>query len=110
MYQGTTPSIVFEIKGYDLSIAKVFVSFKRGQDILTKTDPDVQTSYDTEEEISTVVCSLTQEETLAMRQGDATVQIRFIYEDGQAYATNKAEVAVNDVIYKEVISYGGDGE
>lgn len=102
--------MVFEIKGYDLSTAKVFVSIRRGQDILTKTDPDVQTGYDAESEISTVVCSLTQEETLAIRQGDAIAQIRFIYEDGQAYATDKASIEVKDVIYKEVISYGGEGE
>ena len=111
MYQGTTPAVIFEIKGYDLSSATVYVSFKRGEDLLTKSGSDVQVSYSSAEQISTVVCSLTQEETLAMKKGTAIVQIRFIYENGQAYATEKGSVTVNDVIYPEVIAYqGGDTE
>lgn len=111
MYQGTTPSVVFEIKNYDLTSAKVYVSFKQKNDVLTKsTGSDVQTSYDSEEQISTIVCSLTQEETLAMKQGSVTVQIRFIYENGQAYATNKKVMEMMNVLYPEVITFGGDGE
>ena len=107
MYQGTTPSIVFEIKNYDLTSAKVYVSFKQtGKDVLTKTD--VQVGYDNDTQISTIVCPLTQEETLDMKRGGVIVQIRFIYENGQAYATNKKSLEMNDVIYPVVIEYGGD--
>jgi len=107
MYQGTTPSVIFEIKGYDLTSAKVFVSFKQtGKDVLTKSE-DVQVGYDEDTTISTIVCPLTQEDTLDMKRGGVTAQIRFIYEDGQAYATNKAVIEVSDVIYPVVISYGG---
>ena len=105
MYQGTTPSVIFEIKGMDLSTATVYVSFKRGQDVLTKSD--VTVTYDDVEEISTIVCPLTQEETLAIRAGTVIAQIRFIYSDGQAYATDKAEINVDSVIYPEVIEYNG---
>ena len=107
MYQGTTPSVVFEIRGYDLTDATIYVSFKRGNDVLTKTGNDIACSYDGE--ISTVVCSLTQEETLAIRAGAVVTQIRFIYSNGQAYATEKKELEVKSVIYPEVITYGGDG-
>lgn len=103
MYQGTTPSVVFEIKGYDLTGATVYVTFKRDKDILTKTD--VYVGYDVETGISTIVCSLTQEETLAMKRGGVLVQIRFIYENGQAYATNKASLEMNDVLYPVVIEH-----
>lgn len=109
MYQGTTPSIVFEIKYYDLTSAKVFVSFKQtGKDVLTKTN--VQVGYDNATQISTIICPMTQEETLDMKRGGVIVQIRFIYEDGQAYATEKKSLEMNDVIYPVVIQYGGDGE
>lgn len=108
MYQGTTPSITFEIKGYDLTDATIFVSFKRGNDVLTKTGEDVSVVY--ADDVSTVICNLTQEETLAMKQGGVTCQIRFIYEDGQAYATNERTLEIKRVIYKEVISWGGGGE
>ena len=109
MYQGTTPSITYTIKGYDLTSAKVFVSFKYGNEVLTKHSPLVQTSYDSEEDVSTIVCPLTQEETLAITKSTTTTQIRFIYENGLAYATNKATLDVESVIYKDVIEYGGDG-
>ena len=56
-----------------------------------------------------VVCQLTQEETLAMREGKATVQMRFIDSNNNAYATDKVELDVKDVIYKEVIVYDGGG-
>ena len=107
MYQGTTPSITFEIKNYDLSDATVYVSFKQGNDVLTKSGDDVIVTY--EDEISTVICSLTQEETLAMKRGAVTTQIRFIYENGQAFATTEKTLEVSRVIYPEVISYGGGG-
>ena len=114
MYQGTTPSIVFEIKGYDLTSATVYITFKRDKDLLTKTD--AQVGYDSDTQISTIVCALTQEETLAMKRGAVIVQIRFIYENGQAYATNKKTLEINDVLYPVVIEYnededegGGDG-
>lgn len=110
MYQGTTPAVVYEIKDYDLSSATVFVSFKRGNDVLTKTAPDVAVSYDSGEQVSTIVCSLSQEETLAIKAGGIITQIRFVYENGQAYATNKKELEMLDVIYKEVIQYGGDAD
>lgn len=107
MYQGTTPAITFSISGWDMSNMTAFVSFKRGADILTKSD--VTMVYDDEADKTIIVCPLTQEETLNMRAGGATVQIRFIDANGSAYATNKAELEVKDVIFKEVISYGGDG-
>lgn len=108
MYQGTTPSLVFEIKNYDLSGATVYVSFRQGNEVLTKTGPDVAVSYSGG--ISTVVCFLTQEETLAMRRGSVTVQIRFIYESGQAYATTEKQIEVSRVIYPAVIAYNGGDE
>ena len=109
MYQGTTPAVSYEIKNYDLSDATIFVSFKRGNEVLTKTSPDVVAAYDSDSQISTIICQLTQEETLAIRAGGVQTQIRFIYEDGQAYATNIQTLEMKSVIYTDVIQYdGGD--
>lgn len=108
MYQGTTPALTFEIAGFDASGMTAFVSFKRGADLLTKTGEDVTVVYDSENEKSVIICQLTQEETLAMRQGSAIVQMRFIDENGAAYATTETKVDVKRVIYKEIIEYGGE--
>ena len=110
MYQGTTPALTFQIAGFDVSEMTPFVSFRRGADVLTKTGSDVTVVYDTDNQRSVIVCKLTQAETLAMRQGDATVQMRFIDVNNEAYATSKATVGVEDVIYKEIIHYNGGGE
>lgn len=105
MYQGTTPSIIYNVKNYDLTGAKLYISFKKGNsDILTKSS-GYTIAYDDETKISTVICSLTQEETLAFKSGAITTQIRFIFSDGQAYATNKADIEVKDIIYREVITF-----
>lgn len=110
MYQGTTPAITFEIAGFDASDMTPYVSFKRGAEVLTKTGDDVIIAYDDENEKSVIICQLTQEETLAMRSGEAIVQMRFIDSSRHAYATTKARLGVEDVIYKEVIEYDGGGE
>lgn len=108
MYQGTTPAVSYEIKGYDLSNATIYVSFKRGNEVLTKSGNDVVAAYDSDADISTIVCQLTQEETLAIRSGGVQTQIRFIYENGQAYATDIKTLEMKSVIYTDVIQYGGD--
>lgn len=107
MYQGTTPALTFFIKDNDMSGMTAFVSFKKGADVLTKTGPDVTVVYDSDNSKTVIVCQLTQEETLNMRAGGYYAQIRFIDSNNNAYATDKAELTVEDVIYKEIISYGG---
>lgn len=107
MYQGTTPAIAYTIKGIDVSAMKAFVSFKYGNNkLLTKSGDEVTITYS--DDTSLVLCPLTQEETLDMSVGSVETQIRFVTEAGQAYATNKAKIRVNEVILKGVISYGGD--
>lgn len=110
MYQGTTPAVSYEIKGYDLTDATIFVSFKSGSEVLTKTGSDVVAAYDSESQISTIICQLTQEETLAIKSGGVKTQIRFIYENGQAYATNIKGLEMNSVIFRDVIQYDGGDE
>ena len=109
MYQGTTPSIIYNVKAYDLTSATIFVDFKRGDNIFSKDSvhDGIQCSYSIADNISTVVCELSQEDTLAIKAGGVISQIRFIYEDGSAYATNEEEISVKRLIYPRVIQYGG---
>lgn len=105
MYQGTTPSITYTISGYDLTDKTVYVYFKSGSSLLVKTGDGVTVSYDSGTQKSTVVCTLSQEETLAMKKGSVKTQIRFIDSGGTALATSKASIRVNDVLQPVVISY-----
>ena len=109
MYQGTTPALTLNVEDADLTDKTVFVTIRCGNYSLTKTGEDVAVSY--ADGNSTVVIRLTQRETLSMREVYATVQIRFVDENGNADATNKATFNVNSVLYNAVIEYeGGDGE
>ena len=109
MYQGTTPTLTFKVPGWDLTDKTVFVSIidKNGK-IITKTIGSPDITYDDEtqgEEYSLLICQLTQRETLCLTDGHAECQIRFIDSNGLAYATKKAPVTIEDVIYKVVIAH-----
>lgn len=109
MYQGTTPALTLIVEGADLTDKTVFVTIRCGNYSLTKTGGDVAVSY--ADGNSTVVIRLTQEETLKMYKSEASVQIRFIDENGHADATNKAKFEVQESLYSAVIEYeSGDGE
>ena len=109
MYQGTTPALTLIVECADLTDKTVFVTIRCGNYSLTKTGGDVAVSY--ADGNSTVVIRLTQRETLLMPEESATVQIRFVDENGNADATNKAAFEVQESLYPAVIEYeGGDGE
>lgn len=108
MYQGTTPSIIYNVKNYDLTGAKVYVTFLRQNDLIVKSGIDITIAYDDDTKNTTVICPLTQEETLSLKQGSVKTQIRFIFSNGQAFATNIVALEVQNILYKEVITYGGD--
>lgn len=103
MYQGTTPALVLRVKNKDLTEATVFASIKDGNHIITKTGEDLIIAKDSDDTLVTV--TLTQSETMKLDKGVAEMQIRYITADGNAYATTKARVTVNDVIYKSIIEY-----
>ena len=46
---------------------------------------------------------LTQEETLALTPGNAFAQIRFLYNDGTAFVSERIEFVVKDVENDEVM-------
>ena len=110
MYQGTTPAVTYTIQGYDLSDMTVYATFLNGKDLLTKTGDDVLVTYDSDTQTSTIVVALTQQETLAMKKGSVKTQLRFIDENGNAYATSKAVIQVKDVLLQTVIEYTEDDE
>ena len=57
---------------------------------------------------STISFSLTQEETLGLAVGSASVQVRFIDIDGVAQATEIATLNVDKVLLNGVITYADD--
>lgn len=106
MIRGTTPDYTLIIPGYDLTEMTVYVTIKQGNIKTTLTKPRLQIASD--EEGSVIVFRLTQEETLAMKEGVADIQVRFIDSEDCALATKDGRIYVNRVLLEEVIHYADD--
>lgn len=102
MYRGTTPTLVFNINTeLDLNtISEVWVTFGLSP-VKTYTKEDVEIS----DEDKTITLHLSQEETLKFNKHDVPVQLRFLLDDGQAYASPIKSITVNDILQNGVISH-----
>lgn len=107
MYRGSTPTLPIRIIGKDLTEAKLFLTIqdKSGKNTTITSDSERFTvEFDGQDTVGEV--ELTQTETLAIEAGNAYSQIRFIFSNGKAGVTVKKPLCVNDVLLKDVISYG----
>ena len=94
--KGTTPTIVFKFTGFDPTEAeKVIVSFSNGLEI-TEADMDFTST--------SISVWLSQEQTLAMMQGSTTVQVNFLFQDGQRVATQPERIEWAKNLHNEVMS------
>lgn len=100
MYRGTTPTLVFNINTeLDLNtIKEVWITFDLSPR-LTYTKDDVEI----DDELKTITLNLSQEETLKFNKHDVKVQLRFLLEDGNAYASPIKSITVNDILQNGVI-------
>lgn len=106
MIRGTTPDYVLTLAGVDLTGQTVYVTILQGMKKLTKTGDALTVEVDGTG--STISFSLTQEETLYLAVGSASIQVRFIDVDGVAQATQIATINVDKVLLNEVITYADD--
>ena len=108
MIRGTTPTYTFEIDGYDLTGCTAYVTVKRNTTSVTKTNTDGSVIIIGDSQGTTLLVTLTQEDTLALKAGDAKVQVRWIDQNGTAWATEIADITVGRVLLEKVIEWGGD--
>ena len=107
MYQGTTPTIPITFKDVDLSSARIYITItddKSNEQLNFVSGTDFTVTYDGEHD-TTGSLKLTQEQTLKLYPGNAFIQARYIFPDGNAGATIKAKLSINPVLLKGVISY-----
>ena len=99
--RGTTPSITVTVP-MDLTGYTCFLSIGRKPKApyLTASNDQMTATYG---ETSTLVFTLTQEQTLACKAGKALVQLRIIDGDA-ALASTMAEVEIYDVVKDGVIT------
>ena len=107
MINYTTPSITLEVEGADLTSQDVYVTIVQGSIELTKSGQALTVSYDSEQDTSTIVFVLSQEESAQFAfSRSAQLQVNFINSSGVRDATNIATIDVLKNLLDEVIEYG----
>ena len=110
MYRGTTPTIILNLIGADLTSSTVYVTFMQNtginQVLFTKTNPDLSMMYDNDTDTTTIEVFLTQPETLSFTESDlAQLQVRWITSVGEAYASPIKVIETKRILKEGVISY-----
>lgn len=106
MRRGSTPDYMLTVAGYDLTSCTTYLTIEQYANQLNLTGDRLTITYDGS--ASTIVFSLTQEETLAFNSGGADVQVRFIDSQGKAYVTDIQTMNIRPVLFEEVIEYVGE--
>lgn len=99
MTRGTTPSYIISFKEeiqFD-DVTFWTVTLKQWQQSVKFDDPVV----DLEEKTLTV--TLTQEQTLGFSKGTAELQVRGVFADGTAFASNIGCVPINPVLDERIL-------
>lgn len=101
--RGSTPDLIVDIPGVDLSDKRVYLTIITEGMEIEKTNEDFHIA--TDEDGSSIAVRLSQKETLGMKTGHATCQIRYIGEDGKAEVSTMASFRVKPVLKEGVIAY-----
>ena len=100
IYRGTTPTVTCTVE-MDLTDYSCYLAIgaKAGKPYLVADNEQMTLDVDTSGEtpVSTLVFTLTQEQTLSCKGGKCNVQLRVI-KDAVALATDWGELAIGDII------------
>lgn len=98
MYKGTTPTLTFTFTDFDPSSAdKLILTFVSGKSKWEFTEADVICDS------TSVMLTLTQEQTLSFPVGTLTAQINFLMADGVRFVTKPTQFDVQKNLYEEVM-------
>ena len=101
MRRGTTPTLAVTVDA-DISAYLVYLTFKNGDALLTKTNDDLTITVD--DGVTTIEAALTQAETLAFKTGATEVQVRAVDSNGDiAIATTIGSVNVDRILLDGIL-------
>ena len=102
MRRGTTPTNTFSVP-IDLSAATVFITYAQsGRTVIEKTGDDL--TFDSSDGYKIIV-ELSQQDTLAFKAGAVEIQIRCVFETGEALASNIIRTTFDRILKDGVIEY-----
>ena len=104
MYRGTTPTHKLNVDT-DLTQARVYVSYKQRGSVIVERNNETETNTLTIDSES-VTLTLTQEETLKFYSNEKVeIQIRAVFENGNAIASSIVSVYTDKILKDGVIVY-----
>lgn len=101
MRRGTTPTFYLYVKGVDLTGKRVYVTILQGGREIDIEGPACEKT----ETGCTLSFTLTQEQTLSLKKGEAGIQIRWIDRTGRAAASTIKTFCINRILKEGEISY-----
>ena len=109
MMRGTTPTIRIRVLG-DVKVSELGqCHITVEQRAYSSCCPCVTrfdiTDVELDEKDNSVLCMLTQEQTLSLRPGNVDVQMRCVAQDGTAVATQVFTIRVDDILKDGLIQY-----
>ena len=104
--RGTTPDFVLQLSGYSLTGKTVYVTFEQSGRKMTLTGDRLSIAVDASG--STIAFVLTQEDTLTLKEGAASVQVKAIDATGHVEATDIATLQIDRALLERVIKYADD--
>ena len=108
--RGTTPSIEVTVKTQSSSldlhtITQIWLCISQQYGKI-KVEKDMTNVVDIDYDHNKIFFKLTQEDTLNLKAGDATIQIRILLQDGTALATVGETIEIADTNKEGVITPG----
>ena len=104
--RGTTQLITITIKGWDLTGCDIYVTFKQGNNVLTKTTMDSVVYANNQTKLKV---TLTQGDTLRFADNaDGQLQVRWVGSDGDARKTKVAPFRTDEALYEKTIEWEGE--
>ena len=109
--RGTTPDYILTLAGYDLTDMRVYVTIWQPGHKLTKTNDDLEITVEGSGQTlkSTIELTLSQQETLGLTVGQASIQVKMIDSDGHVDATEIEVIEVKKALLEKVIAYDATG-
>ena len=106
--QGTNPAIEVNVSGQALSGATIYVTLEKDDRQVTKTN------YSGCEDVTAeavqggtkLTVKLTQNDTLWLMPGPGRLQVRWIFDDGEAGISDCGYIRITEALLKGVISHG----
>ena len=107
MRRGTTPTIIMNVAGDDLSRDNMYITVRQGALLIIKASDEITRTTGEDPDTCILSTTYTQEETLSLKAGqEASIQLRIIESDGTVKESGIISLGlIDDVLQEGVLNY-----